>query len=595
MAGPSAHSTPEPGAMSECYFLDRLSPEIRCSIYEYVFGPTKHVQRLPERREGLDDVGPPIYDRYWNRQGENSLISTGILAVSEFVHAEALDTLYKSKVIRTTFDGFNSLMYLEGHGDLVRNVEIKDCDRSTNWRGDRDVLIEAVQDAQFLPQLKTFTIMTEYLRPHWEAVATPRLFARAVGLGEVVCTGIGRYRVAGRYNKVTFANTQICQLWRKVVDTPEDYDAYAEVKSIIAEWNIDGDEEEIIAWASHSSFRLWIALIQRCLNRRFRFAAGLPFQGSEEQGKLLSTFQRCSEAAIDHEVMDRLTEPLCHLEEQNNPLHMEGFTEWLVRGMGYFQRSTADADGSPRAPEQIRWAELGNGSDGAEVAQWQKAHAESHFSNPILGGGRWDWDWNIDELRRTWQRSDKIPGLFGGSGEDIIADVTEHDLQRVLHLCLAVRWVDPTPYESPMWESVDAASSDVQMLWLLRKYLTFAEIPQESGLHTASLQILRNTFAFAMSTFSSRNQYIYQMREVTGLQSRHQGSTQDDEVLHGIPAHSEIEQDAGTTGNDTVEGDEDGEPKEDEDDGWERVIFVPFARELPQLIREAQALFESIG
>ncbi|SMR49867.1 unnamed protein product [Zymoseptoria tritici ST99CH_1A5] len=598
MANPSAPGAaqPEASAVSPCYFFDKLSPETRCLIYEYVFGPEKYVQRLfqDDEMEMLNHSGDLLFADYHddeNNDDKNSdsedeeeeepykqynVLHTDILEVNKTAFAEGLDTFYKVKIVRASFAEFNRLMRLKKHSDLVRNVEI--VERGYGGMHGSPMALETVQDAQFLPRLMSCTILLDRLSPFGNDPVTARRYARLCRLGEVVCTGIGTYTFTGRYSKVQAVYSHIAKLWPNVARTPTGFDALENVRTILKAWNILprspyvwGHEAQLVPWASHTSLRLFIGLVQRCLDLTTPTSNGSHPRCSRKEDKQLTSFTASLEPNLRDKVFNGLVKPLSRLGPGDNPQLMEDFTEWLAVNMRNYW-VWHDPDEADR--EKPQWVELGESSKGAEISKSQRAFEALHIYDPVFEDNT---KICLSMAREQMQSYPKIRGLVG---QDFIWEASKAPLQQVYFLCMAVEWLK-FPHGT---RSLDGIELHDWSLGLLRKYLESAGVSQNSDLHKSNLSFLRAHFDYAMAISSQRKQYLQKLREHgSSGQAVQQPLVEDTSVQYNATQ--------GATGqNEHEAGDDPMNVDEAEEDKFEGLIYEPFARELGQLIREAQAL-----
>jgi hypothetical protein len=591
--GPPGASQPGIVAPPVCYFMDKLSPETRIRIYEHVFGPEKYVQRLrcEDEREYYHKGFMPATSiddgrsqQYWPQRGnveDFKYLHTGILAVNKLVHDEALETFYNVKVIRTTFDGFTSLMYLDGHYDLVRNVEIKHCDLIDSGY----YVHEAMQDAQFLPQLKSFTILADFLSPHGrQQPISVRQFAHQHSLGDVTCAGIGTYSLSGRYSKIQIAHSDICAMWPSVACTPAGYDALEEINTIIEEWNVAKDDSIRVPWASHTSLRLWVAMLQLSLSSTdAEFPSSDPAHSPDEDS-LLSHFWSSLCVRPSYTLRNRLIElekPLSQLASGDDPNLLELFTEWLALAIRHFWDYTDTLEHGPRQPQ---WVELGYVSRGAQAAENQRIHENRLVSHPFCTTHRR----RPEEIRQHMLRSAEIKGLVGA---DLIMNSSKALLQQVYYLCIAVGWLDYDVYDSDDdavdWDRMTAFHN--WSLGLLLKYLAVGAVPQDSALYGAGISSLSATFSFAMRTSYSRKRYVREVMDAGGGMSstrEHQAVTPNSAIM---PMKVTMVQKGDEAGDDIT-----GNGKAHDKDVFDGLVHEPLARELGPLLLEAQAIHESI-
>ncbi|CZT15014.1 uncharacterized protein RCC_00927 [Ramularia collo-cygni] len=257
------------------YFTDRLSAELRICIYEHVFGPAARAQRIwvkkpsksPDQLRAEDERDivtlsgsiPPA---------ELQMIDTNIFAVNRLIHNESIEAFYDNKIISASFVELGRLFNLGYPPPLFRDVEIKSCHLPFPSGSVRSLL----QKTSVLSRLRSLTIRSDYLartRPESEHT-TVRQFVESNGLGNVICTDIGKFTLTGRFSNsstfgdITFINNKILQMWPRVAQTPDDFNVHKEVWDQMKDCEAVTSASNLLTWATHRSLRLWIGMIQRC-------------------------------------------------------------------------------------------------------------------------------------------------------------------------------------------------------------------------------------------------------------------------------------------------------------------------------------------
>lgn len=279
-ATPSANSTtttmspqepPSPTA-PVCYFTDKLSAEIRVRIYGFVFPeararrinpvelPTQDGNAHLSSKASLANIDSNPGDASQVAPDAKQRIATDIFAANKLIHKESIEAFYDTTIISATFEEFDHLLDLSYCHSLIRNVEIVSCNTQLyRARYVSDLLL----DAQELPRLKTFTILSDCLTPTgaFSTHTIVRQFAISHGLGPVSCIDIGEYRLDGQFKGITFTHRKLSKLWPQVASTPDDFAALKDVMSLV-EGSVSGALSNVMAWGAHTSFRLWIGLLQ---------------------------------------------------------------------------------------------------------------------------------------------------------------------------------------------------------------------------------------------------------------------------------------------------------------------------------------------
>jgi hypothetical protein len=238
-------------------FLNKLSPEIRLSIYSHVFGPSLVIKPSSsdtalgmKKRPPMDTVHLPQ---------TNTLLDASILATSRFIYNEALPVLYKDKIVRGTMRELKQLIELIDFIEYVRHIEIADCISSYQDGDFHFTLIRLLS----LPVIRSLTILSDclYIQENGVTFTVPQ-FCEQANLGEVTCVDIGRYQLHGKFSKFQFAHRRLVQMWPSVQNTPEDYDAFEGLESMQKKWPSRNDMLNRIPWYLQTSLRCWIALLE---------------------------------------------------------------------------------------------------------------------------------------------------------------------------------------------------------------------------------------------------------------------------------------------------------------------------------------------
>lgn len=255
----TASAPPSPPDITPvCYLTDKLSPENRIRIYQFVFGPGKNAQRMDSR----DDHGLPRHSGYQepcrcenclirnpDSQSDGSckietheaqahdqsisghstsdalpdhlqLIHTEIFAVNKLIHGEAIEAFYNNKIVIATFDEFDRLLDLEYPRKLIRDVEIVFDGPGYH---SVDYIPQVLRETQTLPRLRYFAINCDNMSSSYSRRqhVTVREFAELHNLGGLVCTGIGKYKLGGKFDKITLGYSMLAHMWPRAASTPE--------------------------------------------------------------------------------------------------------------------------------------------------------------------------------------------------------------------------------------------------------------------------------------------------------------------------------------------------------------------------------------
>lgn len=236
--------------------LGRFPAEVRCLLYDEVFGPTKVITPMRPFSTALSGdqlLQPEVYT--------NALVDTSILRTNKEIRSEVLDMLYRNRIVRGSISELNTLLRDAEFRDLVRSIEIDDHFSAFQpHQSAHDLLAEIGE----LSQIRSTTILSDrfaFTRHNGRSYVTVREFATMTHLGEAICVDIGRFRLRGNFNHVQIVHHKLVKMWPHVVSTPEDYDVYADVLGL------DGGDDRCIfsmfngvAWAAQTSLRRWVRL-----------------------------------------------------------------------------------------------------------------------------------------------------------------------------------------------------------------------------------------------------------------------------------------------------------------------------------------------
>jgi len=259
-------------------FLDKLSPELRLRIYGHVFGSSRVIKpadsntALGVRKDPTAHIAfsfaPPAPD---------VPLDVSILLSNRFIFTEALPVLYDQKIIRGTTEDFDKLLQHADFVEQARRIEIADCIGSCQNNQFHSVL----RRLQVLPRVRSLVILSDCLGHvdkklvgDDEYLTVPG-FCGMAQLGKVTCIDIGRYEISGMFKKFEFVNRRLQLMWPSVRQTPDDYDAYQEFTSLLANWPLKElqyhNDPNRNAWARkialalQTSLRCWASLHDRLL------------------------------------------------------------------------------------------------------------------------------------------------------------------------------------------------------------------------------------------------------------------------------------------------------------------------------------------
>lgn len=477
-----------------CYFTDKLSAEIRIRIYQYVF-PCARARRFKPTDVPIsnEDSPPSSLAPSLELEGSqkdpmqaalqvvNQRVSTEVFAVNKLISAESLEAFYDNTVISATFEEFESLTRLLYTCPLIRDVEILSCNSKPYPDGYIPGLLIATQSLQ---RLKSFTIISDFLTPtgNSEGHTTVRQFAADLCLGPVICTDIGKYKLCGQLDGITFAHEQLLQMWPQVTNTPEEFDALDQVRAVLSESSLNAVLSNIMAWGAHTSLRIWVGLLQQFSDRLLEENID-PSAGLFELGAF-------KDSLVGEIVLPRNFQ-LRELGTSDNTVLLERVTEMFSVNIQSYVLTLTDEEDVIMRP---RWVELGNESEIERQVTYQAKRREAFddffaMEDPI-DGHRWDYGTMIDELlRETMVKS--VHGM-----EEILGATKEamHSIFK-LHYALGLV-VSPTTYDADQTVAFKKWS-----MGLLRRHIYLARVEEAGLLNQAPLWLLRTVLnvAFGMS------------------------------------------------------------------------------------------------
>lgn len=459
-----------------CYLIDKLSPEVRIRIYQFIFGPGARAHRIEPTKRTFATVAPSPLESLVDLKPFDTIqcISTDIFAVNKLIHNESIEAFYNNKVISATFVEFERLMSLDYLRQLIRDVEIIHCNH-TNPDG---IVPRVLLSAQSLPRLKTFTILSEYLARTGtgEDHTTVREFSVTHGLGSVECTDVGKYKLCDYSDKITITNSKILRMWPSVVSTPDDFDALKEVMTLIDACDVNTALSNMMAWASRTSLRLWVALLQKCIDRldHPNMYDDMP---PNETTALNSFCNSLMEWSYAREEM-----PLHKLRSTHDMHLLDNVTEMLsVNIQSYCIRPSLDSELETQEP---RWVELGHESELQRQSRSQAVYREAietqYGMDDPIDGHRWHYNTLQNELVGS-----PVSSVAYTTG-DILETPREmlHSTFK-LHYALGLSTA-PTDYSEEQTDAFNAWATK-----LLQRHFRFARVAEMDGLDRAPLSILR--------------------------------------------------------------------------------------------------------
>jgi hypothetical protein len=236
--------------------LGRLPPELRIMVYQEVFGPTGVITPMLHSQTALSGdqlLQPGVYIK--------AQVQTSLLVTNKGISEEALETLYRGRIVRGSIIQLQMLLCNDDFRDLVREIEIDD--QFTKFRNHHFAHMFLLR-IQVLPRIRSITILSDKFaltQHNGRSYITAREFATMMHLGEATCVDIGRFQLSGKFSQIHIVNRKLVKMWPNVASTPEDYDVYADVLGL------DSVNDRCIlsmcngvAWAAHTSLRRWVRL-----------------------------------------------------------------------------------------------------------------------------------------------------------------------------------------------------------------------------------------------------------------------------------------------------------------------------------------------
>jgi hypothetical protein len=264
-----------------------LPAEIRIMVYDEVFGSTKVITPMRGFNTALSGdqlLQPEVYIK--------APVHTSILATNKTIYTEALDMLYRVKLVRGSITQFTSLLRSATFRDLVRAIEIDDhFVVFQNHPGMQRML----QQLQGLVQNRSTTILSDRFaiaQHNGRSYITVREFATLMHLGEASCVDIGRFQLSGKFGSIHIVHRKLVKMWPNVMDTPEEYDVYADLLGVVHN-DISSFPvmQNVPAWAAQTSLRRWVGLYNELICADFNLGAYLESKNAEQRS-LLTRFLR---------------------------------------------------------------------------------------------------------------------------------------------------------------------------------------------------------------------------------------------------------------------------------------------------------------
>lgn len=336
------------------YFTDKLSAETRVLIYGFVFGSVTHVKRLTQDEHAAgakQDERVILFDP--PAQPEDVLAATSIFGTNKKISEEAIETFYHTKTLRMTFTQLSH--DAEQHADylnLVRKLDSTDCFNHFIFRP-RSVIYSALETALQLPSIKRVTVLTEYLaynpnHPSYRTghdrscFASVRDLVEALELGQLLCVDIGRYEIKdAEFEGLLFENSKLLKMWPNVKSMPDGFDGYLATCGTMDDWQLLAASSNIMAYASQTSFRVWVSLYESLLEWQDKGRPKVPYPLRDTEyydRRAIAQYikSRDPDATITPQGQHGRSVPLHKLGPQHDSDTLEWATELLAMNIEVF-------------------------------------------------------------------------------------------------------------------------------------------------------------------------------------------------------------------------------------------------------------------
>ncbi|KXS95864.1 hypothetical protein AC578_7870 [Pseudocercospora eumusae] len=576
-----------------CHFLDKVAAEVRVMIYEHVFGTSEYARfsstpaNQPIRATNADTT----------EEAASTIINTSILATSKKIREEALDTFYNTKIVRLDFSQLRNLLDSRASGnsdqlDMIQNIQIIDCNHAEPGDSIRSILKEALA----LPCIKSLSILSDCLTGPERRHVTVRQEAKRLGLGSVICRDIGRYRIKNQPAQVQFVNSKLVKLWPSAASMPEDYEALEVAYSIHSGSGITDYSQNLVAWASHTSFRLWVGLHEVITAPRANENSPFDddFDSPEYEEYMRKAIERSGfvrSIVSDPPTVSHFSSspdqavPLHKLGPQHDPARLEQATEMLSMNIGRYR--WLKYTGEPWDPEkeiEPSWVELG-GRNVLDIQQEKCRQLRRLWTRDNLV------DWPTDRTRVCDASSIReelldctvFPEVFG---KETIAEASKQELQQLWYLRLAVyahfdeegiRNQADAQVKREGLENDDAtetpeeAGDDIAAMYewsadFLRRYLSYVKGIDETHLCEASETTMRKAFVMTLNFVAM--------------------STEPHAIGDSHPGNSNAESSNERLEDTTLQGVDESQFEDEADDEIDEDVYQPFLDSYSDVLAE---------
>jgi len=151
---------------------------------------------------------------------------------------------------------------------------------------------------QQLPRIRSVVLLSDCLNGlvlhdlgYWEAYVNPQFIAapyfiqNVARLGHATCVDLGRYQLHGEFSGVQVVNRRLAAMWPNAQAVPADYNAWADLESLMQQWQVLADVPDRMAMTLQASFRCWVGLHEELASM-------------EASGKLLELTQQDTDGSI---------------------------------------------------------------------------------------------------------------------------------------------------------------------------------------------------------------------------------------------------------------------------------------------------------
>jgi len=310
----------------------------------------------------------------------------------------------------------------------------------------------ALKTASELPRARSLTILSDCLAyvPVLEDAETARRFFERFGFGTIICVDIGRYRLSTSHGVFDIMNSKLVKMWPDVANTPTEYDAKAEVRRIIDQWQLSTGLFSCprlnMAFASQISLRLWVGLFSNVLFAADKEWAMLDDPDSPDLPlwrdlvNFNTTVRHSLQANSLLDGVPHIDLPLCELGPKHNSQQLEWITEVLAMNIETFSQPA----GLFRPPQDAKacWPELENGESlvvvAARAAAVERARVDAWYRDNYItipiGETR---AIDKDAFKDTLLAHKRIMQMLGLS-DQVLRDAGVENLRKVLHLMVAM-------------------------------------------------------------------------------------------------------------------------------------------------------------